>query len=202
MTEAQGATTTDHSDEVVDAGKEKKNEPETYDDSNNLSYISYSVAFALIMHHLPEGIATFISLYYDLEFGALVAFALALHDIPSGICIAVTTFCATGSMVKPFVLCLIAALVYPFGAFIGWAIIETADDEFVDKFIGALFGITGGIMLYIAFVELLPTAILAAKANEKLNKNVYTISICLLFVGFLIMDISSIVLAETGGHSH
>merc|ERR1719471_2208610 len=64
----------------------------------NLSRLSYSIAFALVLHHLPEGIATFISLYYDFEFGLLVAFALAIHDIPSGICIAVPTYCATGSM--------------------------------------------------------------------------------------------------------
>ena len=168
----------------------------------DLSWISYTVAFALILHHFPEGIATFISFYYDFEFGVLVAFALAVHDIPSGICIAVTTFCATGSKLKPFIMCLIAALVYPFGALIGWAVVETTSDEFSDIFIGVLFGITGGIMLYVAFVELLPTAILAAQQHAKTNKNVYTISLCLLFAGFLVMDISSILLAESGGHSH
>lgn len=169
----------------------------------NLSYISYTVAFALILHHFPEGIATFVSLYYDLEFGVLVAFALAIHDIPSGICISVTSYCATGSMVRPFVLCGIAALTYPIGALIGWAVVETASDEFKDVFVGVLFGITGGIMLYVAFIELLPAAILNAKKNERAgHKNVYTISLCLLFVGFLVMDISAILLAESGGHSH
>merc|ERR1712129_349730 len=96
----------------------------------------------------------------DLEFGALVALALALHEMPAGICISVTSFCATGSRLQPFILCTIAALVYPFGAFIGWIIVESASDSFIDIFTGILFGITAGIVLYIGFVDLLPTAIL------------------------------------------
>merc|ERR1719225_1013891 len=112
-------------------------------------------------------------------------------------------------MVKPFILCLIAALIYPFGAFIGWAIIETQSDEFTDVFIGVLFGITGGIMLYVAFVELLPTAILTANRYSLMKgdlsdkyKQIYSMTIVGIFVGFLVMDISTILLAESGGHSH
>merc|ERR1712083_1105814 len=107
-------------------------------------------------HHLPEGIATFISLYYDLEFGLLV---------------------------------------------------ETASEAFIDSFIGALFGVTGGIMLYIAFVELLPTAIITAKKYSLVKgdakyKQIYMVTLVAIFAGFLVMDISNILLAESGGHSH
>eukprot|EP01083_Nonionella_stella_P273618 928284_1 len=111
---------------------------------NNYSHVSYSVAFALILHHFPEGIATFVSLYHDLEFGVLVAFALALHDIPSGICISVPMYLSSGSKTKPFILCFIAAIVYPIGAFIGWFVIENSSEQFLDIFIAILFGVTGG----------------------------------------------------------
>lgn len=169
----------------------------------DVSRVSYAVAFALILHHFPEGIATFISLYYDFEFGVLVAFALAIHDIPAGVCIAVTTYVATGSRRKPLLLCLIAALAYPLGALVGLLVIETAEQSTVDAFVGALFGVTGGIMLYIAFVELLPSAIMSAKdAAKKGHKKVYGYSLAAIFVGFLVMDVSSIILAVTGGHSH
>jgi len=170
----------------------------------NLKHLSYSIACALIMHHLPEGIATFISLYHDLEFGILVAFALFLHDIPSGICIGLPTYIATGSRVQPFVLCLIAAAAYPIGGCIGWIIVETATEQFAQSFIGALLGITAGIMLHIAFIELLPTAIICANqcASMENQKSVMAISIALLFVGFLAMDISSILLSAVGGHEH
>jgi len=105
---------------------------------DNLSPLSYKIAFALILHHLPEGIATFISLYYDFEFGLLVAFALLIHDIPSGVCIAVPTYCITGSILRPCLLCLAAAAAYPIGGLIGWAIVVSASEAFIDSFIGAL----------------------------------------------------------------
>lgn len=167
------------------------------------SRLSFVVALALIMHHFPEGIATFISLYYDFEFGILVAFALAAHDIPSGVCIAVPTYIATGSYKRPLLLCLIAALAYPLGALVGWMVLEVAEGSAVDAFIGVLFGVTAGIMLYIAFVELLPAAILsAAGAAKRGHKKVYGYAIGAIFVGFLVMEVSSILLAEAGGHSH
>ena len=158
----------------------------------DLSYLSYSVAFALILHNLPGGMTTFISLYHDLKFGALVALALALHECPAGISISLTSFCATGSKTKPFILCAVAALVYPFGAFIGWIIVDAASDAFIGIFTGVLFGITAGIVLYIAFVELLPTAILEAAKHK--NKKVFPVSIGLIFAGFFIMNVSNILL--------
>eukprot|EP01084_Bolivina_argentea_P015575 29182_1 len=181
------------------------------EESTNYSRVSYSLAFALILHHFPEGIATFISLYYDLEFGISVALALILHEIPSGICIGVPIYLSSGSKTKPFILCFIAAIAYPIGAFSGWIIIETATGEFTDIFIAIIIGITGGIMLYISFIELLPTAIIAANncslssdKNEKeiCYKNVYTLSIVMLFCGFLVMTISNILLNVVGAHSH
>eukprot|EP01083_Nonionella_stella_P040150 109132_1 len=181
---------------------------ETNENELNLSQTSYAVAFALILHHFPEGIATFVSLYHDLEFGILVAFALALHDIPSGICISVPLYCATGSKAKPFLLCAVAAIVYPIGACIGWVIIKTnSSAKFIDTFIAILVGITGGIMLYISLVELLPTAIISAnnashlKENDK-AKHVLTKSLCWLFAGLLVMSVSNILLLQAGGHSH
>jgi len=191
----------DQSGSVVDL---PSNDDEDGAKPQNLSRLSYSIAFALILHHLPEGIATFISLYYDFEFGVLVTFALVIHDVPSGICIAVPTYFATGSMIKPLLLCLAAAAAYPIGGLIGWAVVESASDAFVDSFIGVLFGVTGGIMLYIAFVELLPTAIMTAKrlSMKEQYKSIYRWTLGGIFVGFLVMDISTILLAQTGGHSH
>eukprot|EP01084_Bolivina_argentea_P259660 438192_1 len=187
-------------EDTADTVKAEPNENEL-----NLSQTSYTVAFALILHHLPEGIATFVSLYHDLEFGILVAFALAVHDIPSGICISVPLYCATGSKTKPFILCGVAAVVYPIGGCIGWAIIETTTSEiFIDSFVGILMGVTGGIMLYISLVELMPTAIISAHNADKnqKHKHVLTKSICWMFVGLLVMIVSNIILVHVGGHVH
>merc|ERR1712154_582054 len=108
----------------------------------------------------------------------------------------------------PFILCLIAAAAYPLGGLIGWAIVASASETFIDAFIGALFGLTSGLLLYFAFVELLPTAIMAAKRHggsvqdESKYKKIYVVAIGGIFLGFLVMDISGIVLDATGGHSH
>ena len=93
----------------------------------------------MVLHHLPEGIATYVALIYEFQFGILVALALSLHDIPCGISMSTTIFCSTGSYVKPFVVCLIAAIAYPFGALIGYIIMEQNEDS--ELINGILFGI-------------------------------------------------------------
>merc|ERR1712098_62487 len=130
-----------------------------------LPRVSYSVAVALILHHLPEGMAVFLSLYHDLDFGILVSVALAIHDFPSGVCIALPTYLATGSLMKPFLLCLLAAFAYFLGGVLGWVIVIVGTESFVQTFVGIMFGITSGIMLYVAFVEILPTAITTANRS-------------------------------------
>lgn len=181
----------------------------------SLPRVSYSVAMALILHHLPEGMAAFIALYYDLQFGILVSFALAIHDLPSGVCIALPTYLATGSKKKPFLLCLLAAFAYFLGGLLGWVIIVSATDQFVDSFVGVMFGITSGVMLYVAFVEILPTAIMSANHSRDVtaipigenrhhhaHNRVYVATIIGIFLGFLVMEIGNILLAESGGHGH
>ena len=146
-----------------------------------------------------------IYLKYDFEFEILVAFALAIHDIPGGICIAIPTYLATGKKWIPFLLCTIAAIAYPIGAIIGWIIVDTASEANIQKFIAALFGITAGIMLYVAFIELLPTSIISAHrimASSRDSQNIFVWCTALLFIGFLVMDISAILLSASGGHSH
>ena len=175
-----------------------------------LPRVSYSVAIALILHHLPEGMAVFLSLYHDFEFGILMAIALGIHDLPSGVCIALPIYLATGSKVTPFWLCLLAALAYVLGGLLGWAIIISATDRFVGSFIGVMFGMTSGIMLYVALVEILPTAIVTASRTQEGHNGhrhrgksgVYVATIVSMFLGILVMELGNIMLAESGGHSH
>ena len=167
-------------------------------DGVGMKYLSYKIAFALVLHHLPEGIATYTALVNEFEFGVLIALALSLHDIPSGISIGTTIYCATGSIVQPFILCLIAALAYPLGAAIGYIIMEQhGDSELLN---GILFGLVSGLMIHIVFLELLPTAITAVNRCE--DKKVRKWSFMAMFAGMILMEISMILLALTGGHGH
>ena len=198
--------------QAAQSPKENKNEIQMQRESN-MPRISYSVAAALILHHLPEGMAAFVALYHDMEFGILVSFALAIHDLPSGVCIALPLYLVTGSKTKPFLLCILAAFAYLFGGIIGWIIIELADQAFVDSIIGVLFGVTSGVMLFVAFIELLPTAIVSANRHRESentpnggsyhrDNRVYIATITAIFGGFLVMDIGNILLDEFGGHTH
>ena len=54
----------------------------------------------LILHNLPEGIATFLSSYQDITLGLKLGFAITLHNIPEGIAIAVPIYFSTKSKFK------------------------------------------------------------------------------------------------------
>lgn len=124
----------------------------------SLKQLSYNIAIALILHHFPQGIATYVALVYEFEFGVLVALASALHVIPCGISISSTIYCATKSYVQPFALCLIAALAYPVGAVFGFIIVEQNEDsELVNAL---LFGMISGVMIYIVLVQVMYSVIL------------------------------------------
>ena len=179
------------------------NTPTNNDDNDDnvdtkLEYISYKIAVALILHHLPEGIATFVALVYEFEFGIAVALALSLHDIPAGISIASTVYCSTKSYFKPFIICFAAALAYPLGALIGLAIVNSDVDS---ELINAIsFGIVSGIMIYISLIEIMP------EMNTRLqllnNQKITQLSYIALFLGLLVMEITVILLALTDFHSH
>ena len=57
--------------------------------TNDLYKLGILNMLALILHNFPEGIATFMSSYQDIELGLKLSLAIALHNIPEGISIAV-----------------------------------------------------------------------------------------------------------------
>ena len=164
----------------------------------NLKQLSYNISIALILHHFPQGIATYVALVYEFEFGVLVALASALHVIPCGISISSTIFCATKSYVQPFVLCLIAALAYPIGAVFGFMIVEQNEDSELVNAI--LFGLISGVMIYIVLVQIIPSAI--TQMNKLKDHSITKRSFMAIFAGLLFMEISVILLALTDFHAH
>ena len=52
---------------------------------------------AIILHNLPEGIATFVATSSDVKLGLSLAIAIAMHNIPEGISISVPIYYSTGS---------------------------------------------------------------------------------------------------------
>ena len=135
---------------------------------------------AIVMHNIPEGIATFISTTKSISLGASLAFAIALHNIPEGISISVPIYYATGSRARAFFYTLVSALSEPFGALITYFFLINYINDFI---LGLLFSLIAGIMLEISLSELLPTSF---RYNyNRLTKVFFVIGILFMLLKFL-----------------
>ena len=153
-----------------------------YQDIKNKSLFKVGIIsmLAIILHNIPEGIATFMATNSDFSLGISLAVAISLHNIPEGISISVPIYYATGSKSKAIIYTLISALSEPFGALLTFLFLK----PFVsDTLLGILFAIIAGIMLQIAFCELLPTS---KKYNlDKNTKIFFIIGIIFMLLKFL-----------------
>lgn len=131
--------------------------PEDYDNQKNkkLMRTGLMTAAALAIHNFPEGFATFLSGLQDPSLAIPVAVAIAIHNIPEGIAVSVPVYYATGSRKKGFWLSFASGLSEPLGALIGWLVLQ---NFLTDTVFGVVFAAVAGIMVFISFDELLPTA--------------------------------------------
>ncbi len=119
---------------------------------NKMGLIS---AAAIAIHNFPEGMVTFTASFKDASMGLLIAVAIAIHNIPEGITSSLPIFFASGSRKKAFFISFFSGLTEPLGALIGYLILRPYLN---DAFIGILFAIVSGIMMFISIEELLPMA--------------------------------------------
>ncbi len=124
-------------------------------DKSKLHRMGIITAIAITIHNFPEGIATFIAAYSNIEMGIPVAVAIAIHNIPEGIAVAVPIYFATGSKLKAMRLSFLSGLAEPLGAIIAFLIIMPFINDLI---LGITFAIISGIMVFISFDELLPGA--------------------------------------------
>lgn len=137
---------------------------------------------AIMIHNIPEGIATYLTSNHNLKLGLTLALALALHNIPEGISVAVPIYFSTGSKKKAFLYILLSGMSEFIGAIIASIFLIDFSN---DIFMGCLYAIIAGIMMHIAIYELLPSSIK--------YKQVFT-TIIYLIIGVVFMFISSILL--------
>jgi len=140
------------------------------------------VAIAIAIHNFPEGLATFMAGMSDAALGISIAFAIAVHNIPEGIAVAMPIYNATNSRKKAFFYSLLSGLAEPLGAIIGFFLFRSL---FNDLTFGILFAFVAGIMIYISFDELLPSA------KEYGNGHIEILGVTL---GMLVMWVSLIIL--------
>ena len=144
-------------------------------------------ALAIAIHNFPEGIATFIGALNDPQMGASITAAIAIHNIPEGIAVAIPIYYATRSKGKALLLATLSGFSELLGALLCIAVTSIFGVELTGG--GPAFPLilaaVAGIMIYISFDELLPTA-------EKYGK--HHIAIAGVISGMAIMGISLLII--------
>merc|ERR1712127_944203 len=160
-------------------------------DKDALMKVSLVTILGVTLHNLPEGLAVFLT---SSDSNLLIVIAIAAHNVPLGAAIAMSVYQATLSYAKAFQAITIPALAQPLAAGLGWLGLVLAGIESTEDFVtGALYAITGGIMIGIALYSLLPSA-LGMESPPFVSG--------WIFFGFLVMESSIILITATGGHSH
>lgn len=160
---------------------EKKKERLSFD-TRKMHRIGLFTALAITIHNFPEGLVTFFAALQDPALGVAIAIAIALHNIPEGIAVSIPIYYATGSKKKAFLYSFLSGLAEPLGAMVGFLILMPF---LTDTLFGIVFGMVGGIMVYISFDELLPAA---QKYGE------HHLSIYGLVSGMAVMAVSLVLL--------
>jgi ZIP family zinc transporter len=114
-------------------------------------------AVAIGIHNFPEGMATFAATMSDPSLGVSIAVAVAIHNIPEGIAVAVPIWFATRSRGKALFHSFLSGLAEPVGALIAFLVLL----PFIESnplLVDGLLSAVAGIMVFISFDELLPTA--------------------------------------------
>ena len=147
-------------------------------DTKKLARMGFFTAIAVIVHNFPEGMATFFTSLKDTGIAIPLVIAITIHNIPEGISVAMPVYYSTGSRKKAFLYSLLSGLSEPIGGVLGFILLKNI---LTDAIFGSILSVTAGIMIYISFGELIPTA------RKYSDDNTSTFGI---FIGMAVMAIS------------
>lgn len=149
--------------------------PNKLDQNSKLYKLGIFTMVAIIIHNIPEGIATYISSETNIKLGISITIAIAMHNIPEGISIAMPVYYATKNKKKAIGLTFLSGMSEPLGAVLAFLFLKPVISNTI---MGGLFAIIAGIMTYISIIELLPAAL---KYKEK-KKTIISFLIGILFM--------------------
>jgi ZIP family zinc transporter len=162
----------------------KEDEKALKEENKKLFHSGVFTALGIGLHNLPEGLLTFIATLADPTLGLATGIAVTLHNIPEGLSIAMPIYHATGSKPKAIWYSFLAGMAEMVGAVVAFIFLLRVVDQ-LDFVFGAAFAIVSGIMIYISFDEILPTAYRHGKSHTVLYG---------VLTGMLIMGFSLILL--------
>jgi ZIP family zinc transporter len=113
------------------------------------------VALGIGIHNFPEGMATFAGTLKDTNLGIAIAVAIAIHNIPEGLAVSAPVYAATGSRSKAFLWSFLSGVAEPIGAGLAALVLLPF---LTPALLGWLLAFVAGVMVFIAFDELVPTS--------------------------------------------
>lgn len=109
----------------------------------------------IVLHNIPEGVATYMLSSINIKLGIFLAIAIIMHNIPEGIGISIPIYYGTGNKIKAFIYTLISGLSEPLGAIISMLFLH----NFINiSSMGVIYAVIAGIMIYIGYFELIKTS--------------------------------------------
>lgn len=142
---------------IIDKKVEKKSK-----NGLKLYKLGIITMMVIMMHNIPEGIATFITTTNNAKLGVIITIAIALHNIPEGISISIPIYYSTNSKLKSFIYTFISGMSEPLGAIISYLFLS----RFVnDIMLGFIYSIIAGMMINISINELYKEAYYYNKRN-------------------------------------
>ena len=148
-----------------------------------LMMMSAVVSTAIVLHNIPEGMATYVASFHSVSAGAPLAIAIAIHNIPEGLAVAMPLLYATGDRRRAIGLGALSGMSEPFGAILASLV---ANENSSTAAFGGMFGLTGGMMVYVCIAELLP----AAWAEKGVSRESLTFA---FFAGCAVMASSLVI---------
>ena len=124
-------------------------------DSRGLYKVGIISMIAIIMHNIPEGIATFLTTTNNIKLGITLSIAIALHNVPEGISIAIPIYHCTNSKKKAIIYSLVSGMSEVLGSILAFVFLKSIINNFI---MGILYALIAGIMLQISFYELIPVS--------------------------------------------
>ena len=141
----------------------------------NIYKLGILTMITIIIHNIPEGIATFITLGNNFTLGINLAIAISMHNIPEGISTALPIYHHSKSKKKALIYAAITAVSEPFGALIAYLFLKPTYFT-----LGIIYSIIAGIMIYIAMLEILPNII--KNKNYKIILIFYSLGIIFILL--------------------
>lgn len=131
---------------IVDQKVEKKSK-----NGSKLYKLGIITMLVIMLHNIPEGIATYITTTQNVKLGITLAIAIALHNIPEGISISIPIYYSTNNKLKSFIYTLISGLSEPLGALISYLFLSKYINNTI---LGIIYSIIAGMMINIGINEL------------------------------------------------